>query len=196
MTNTAAVILAGGKSRRMGRDKLELEFGGISILESAVNRFTAEFDDVYISIADADKYPDIKAQRIVDICPGTGPLSGLHAALATIPAPIDGVFLVAADLPYASAQAAKHIITLCGNCEVCVIRLPDGRLEPLFAYYDKSLLQRCEEQIKSGEYRMSVLIDNAGVRYVEPQELGAYWDEKMIWNINNPDDYARIRGLM
>ena len=196
MTNSAAVILAGGKSKRMGRDKLELDFGGMSLLESAVNRFTAEFDDVYISIADADKYPDIKAQRIVDIYPGTGPLSGLHAALATIPAPIDGVFLVAADLPYASVQAAKHLITLCGDSEVCVIMLSDGRLEPLFAYYSKSLLQRCEDQIKSGDYRMSVLIDNAGVRYVDPQELGTFWEEKLIWNINNPDDYSRICGLM
>ena len=197
MTNTAAVILAGGKSRRMGRDKLALDFGGMSLLESAVERFNSEFSEsVYISVGDPEKYAQVKALRIVDIYPGTGPLSGLHAALATIPAPNDGVFLIAADLPFASAHAAKHIITLRGNSEVCVIKLPDGRLEPLFAYYSKSLLQRCEDQIKSGDYRMSVLINNANVRYVEPQELGAYWDEKMIWNINNPDDYARIRGLM
>ena len=181
----------------MGRDKLELDFGGMSLLESAVKRFNVEFgENVYISVGDPEKYAQVKAQRVVDIYPGMGPISGLHAALSIIPDATDGVFLVAADLPYASAQAAKHIITLCGKNEVCVIRLPDGKLEPLFAYYSKSLLDRCEEQIKAGDYRMSVLIDNADVRYVQPQELGTYWNEKLIWNINNPDDYANIRGLI
>ena len=196
MIKAVAVILAGGKSRRMGRDKLELDFGGVSMLESAVNRFKAEFyDDVYISVADIEKYSEVKARRVIDIYPGMGPLSGLHAALKMTPAMVDGIFLVAADLPYASAQAAKNLIKLCGDSEICVIRLFDGKLEPLFAYYSKSLLQRCENQIKSGDYRMSVLISNADVRYVAPYELGTYWDEKIIWNINNPDDYAKISRL-
>ncbi len=76
-----AVILAGGKSSRMGRDKLCLDFGGLSLLESAVRRFGAYFDKVVVSVGDLSKYPDIKAEKVEDIYKESGPMSGLHAAM-------------------------------------------------------------------------------------------------------------------
>jgi molybdopterin-guanine dinucleotide biosynthesis protein A len=182
------VILAGGKSRRMGRDKMEMDFGGRPLLESAVERFMGEASEVYISVADPGKYPEVKARRIVDTYPGAGPLSGLHAALSSLTG--EGVILVAADLPYSSPQAAARLIELCGENEACVIRLPDGKLEPLFGYYKKTLLPRCLEQISAGDYRMTELIAWADTRYVSPDELGSLWDEKMILNVNSPEDYA------
>ena len=188
----AAVVLAGGKSRRMGRDKLELEFGGQTLLESVISRFKEEFDDVYLSLTDIKKYPDTEARRFEDILPGAGPLSGLHAALKLVPE--DGVFLVAADLPYACPKTAKRLVELCENKEACIIRLPDGKLEPLFGFYRKSLLPRCEEAIKSGDYRLSEIILGADTLFVAPHELGALWDERLILNINHPEDYEKARS--
>ena len=180
------VILAGGKSSRMGRDKLALPIGGRTLLESAVSRFSDGFDEVFISVADADKYPEVAARRIVDLLPGAGPLSGLHAALATLQC--DGVFLVAADLPFAQPSAAQTLIGLCGDHMASVIRLPDGKLEPLFGYYRKSLLPDCEAAINRGDYRMTELLRSAETRFVSPGELGGLWDEKMILNVNRPED--------
>jgi len=188
---SAVVVLAGGKSRRMGRDKLEMALGGQTLLETVINRFSEEFEDVYLSIAEKEKYPDIKAQRIEDILPGAGPLSGLHAALKSLPD--DGVFIVAADLPYACPRAAKRIIELSGKKEVGIIRLQDGKLEPLFGYYCKRLLPKCEEAIKSGDYRMSKIILNADTQFISPHDLGSLWDEKIILNINYPEDYEKIQ---
>ena len=187
---TTVVVLAGGKSKRMGRDKLELTINGQTLLESVLSRFEEEFGGVYLSVADAKKYPDVTAQRIVDVLPGAGPLSGLHAALKSLPG--DGVFLVAADLPYACPQTARRMIELCGHKDACIIKLPNGMLEPLFGYYKKTLLQRCEEAIMSGDYRMSGVITDADARFVAPYELGELWDEKLILNINYPEDYNQI----
>ena len=191
--NTAVVILAGGKSRRMGRDKLALMFEGTTLLGSAVYRFKEEFEDVYISVDDAGKYDNIAEKKIVDILPGAGPLSGLHAALAVLPS--ESVFLVAADLPFATAGAAKRVIELCGEKETCIIELPNGKLEPLFGCYRKSLLSRCEEAILAGDYRMTEIILGADSRLVTPYELGTLWDEKLITNINYPEDYENIFNL-
>ena len=185
-------MLAGGMSRRMGRDKLLLDVDGQTLLESAVARFTDEFDEVFVSVADAGKYPEVTARRVVDIRVGAGPLSGLHAALATIPG--DGIFLVAADLPHSSPAAAKRIIELCGDKEACIIRLPDGKIEPLFGYYRKSLLWRCEDAIDSGDYRMSEIVLKADTMFIKPEELGGLWNEKMIFNINFPEDYESLHN--
>ena len=174
----------------MGRDKLELAFEGRTLLESAIHRFSKEFNEVFLSVADAGKYADIEARRIVDILPGAGPLSGLHAALTRLPD--DGVFIVAADLPFATARAAKRIIGLCEEKEACIIRLQDGKLEPLFGYYRKTTLPRCERAIASGDYRMTEIALGADTRFVSPQELGALWDEELIVNINYPEDYENI----
>ena len=187
--NVAAVILAGGKSRRMGRDKLALSIDGRTVLESAVNRFAGEFEDVYISVADANKYPEVTLRRIVDILPGAGPLSGLHAALSSLSC--DGVFLIAADLPFSCPRAARRIIELCGNKEASAVRLPDGKLEPLFGCYRKTLLPQCFNMIESGDYRMTELLLNADTRFVSPGELGELWDEKLILNINRPEDFDK-----
>ena len=189
---TAVVILAGGRSRRMGRDKLALTLGGQTLLESAVSRFSDGFSDVFLSVADGNKYPDVPVRRVVDILPGAGPLSGLHAAFTRLPC--EGVFLVAADLPYSSANAAKKIIELGGEKEACVIRLPDGRLEPLFAFYRRSLLPRCEDLIRSGDNRMSEVILSADTRYIAPNEFGELWDEKLTFNINYPEDYEKVKN--
>ena len=188
---SAVVVLAGGKSRRMGRDKLELALGGQTLLETVINRFNKEFEDVYLSISEKEKYPNIKVHRIEDILPGAGPLSGLHAALKSLPD--DGVFLVAADLPFACPRAAKRIIELAGKKEACIIRLQDGKLEPLFGYYCKTLLPKCEEAIKTGDYRMSEIIQNSDTQFIAPHELGALWDERIILNINYPEDYKKTQ---
>jgi len=188
---SAVVILAGGKSKRMGRDKLELFLGGSTLLESAVSRFSEMFDDVYLSVADASKYPEIEARRVVDVYPGAGPLSGLHAALSSLPG--DGVFLVAADLPYASPGAAARLIELCRESDACIVRLQDGLLEPLFGYYRKTLLASCEKALKSGDNQMTALLMGADVRFVAPHELGELWDEKLLMNVNYPEDYENLQ---
>ena len=183
------IILAGGKSRRMGRDKLALRINGQTLLEAAVSRFSEVFDEVFISVADMSKYPEITARRIVDILPGAGPLSGLHAALTLLPG--DGVFLVAADLPFSSPLAAKRIIELCGDKDAALIRLPDGKLEPLFGFYRKTVLSRCESVIKSGSNRMTEILPGAAALFVAPAELGELWDERLISNINRPEDFEK-----
>jgi len=187
----SVVILAGGKSRRMGRDKLSLPLDGKTLLESAVSKFRAVFENVYISVSDGSKYPEIDAQKIADIFPGAGPLSGLHAALKMLSS--EDVFLVAADLPFSNPLAAIRLIELCGDCDACLIRLPNGMLEPLFGFYRSSLIGVCEAAMQNGEFKMMKLFDNCKTRYVEPEELGQLWNDRLIFNVNYPEDFEELR---
>ena len=186
-----AVILAGGASRRMGRDKPALLFEGKTFLQGAVERFSAVFDKVYVSVADGAKYPEVTAQRVVDAYPGCGPMAGLHAALLACEG--EGVFLVAADLPFSDPSAALRLIELAGDeYDVCLTKDADGRFEPLFAYYKKTLLPAVEALLRGGRYKMIALFDSAKVRVVTPEELGENWDDKTLLNVNYYEEYQRL----
>lgn len=187
---STAIILAGGESRRMKRDKLALPFGATTILASAVDRFSAYFDKVYISVADADKYPEIKAARLTDIYKGCGPMSGLHAALRC--ADDEGIFLVAADLPYSDPLAAKRIIELAGESDICIMADSKSRFEPLFGYYKKTILPYVESALASGNYRIAALFNKIRLRVVTKEELGILFTEKLLLNLNYPEDYERL----
>jgi molybdopterin-guanine dinucleotide biosynthesis protein A len=190
---STAIILAGGESRRMKRDKLALPFGAATILASAVDRFSAHFDKVYISVADADKYPEIKAARLTDIYKGCGPMGGLHAALRS--AEDEGVFLVAADLPYSDPLAAKRIIELAGENDICITADSESRFEPLFGYYRKTILPYVELALASGNYKIAALFDKIRLRVVAREELGSLFSEKLFLNINYPEDYERLLSI-
>ncbi len=187
---STAVILAGGESRRMKRDKLALPFGAATLLDSAVRRFSACFDKVYISVADAGKYPELVAPRITDIYKGCGPMGGLHAALKSTED--EGVFLVAADLPYADPRAALRLMELCASDDICVMKDGESRYEPLFGYYKKSILPLVEKALEAGDYKLAALYDKAGLRVVTKAELGSLFTDNLLLNINYPEDYERL----
>ncbi len=187
---STAVILAGGKSSRMGRDKTQLIYRGQTLLAGAIERFSQRFDRVYLSIGDPEKYPDIKAERVIDLYPGCGPMAGLHAAL--LKTPDEGVFLAAADLPFSSPEAALKVIELCGDHASAVIVSEGGKFEPAFGYYKKSLLPFIEEYLESGNYRMMQLFDTLPCRHIDHSEMGGLWREDMLDNLNYPEDYEHL----
>lgn len=187
---STAVILAGGESRRMRRDKLTLAFGGSSLLAAVTDRFTGVFDTVYLSVKDPQKYPEIRVPRLVDIYPGCGPMSGLHAGLHMTGE--DGIFLTAADLPFADPLAAQRIIELSGDSDVCITTDSAARYEPLFGYYKKTALPHVERALSSGDYKIASLFDKVRLRIVSKEELGPYWREELLLNVNYPEDYERL----
>ncbi len=187
---STAVILAGGESRRMQRDKLSLRVGKQTLLESAVGRFSNVFDTVLVSVADPDKYAQVKARKVIDIHKGCGPISGLHASLLTTED--DGIFLVAADMPFADPNAAKRIMELAGDCDISLMVDRRMRYEPLFAYYRKTILSQVEAAISEGNYKLANLFDKVRVQIVSEAELGGLWNEKLLLNINYPEDYERL----
>jgi len=190
MMERTAVILAGGASRRMGSDKLALRYGGETLLESAVRRFEGHFDSVYLSLADASKYPGIGALRVTDLFPSCGPIGGLHAALET--AEGEGVFLVAADMPFSDPLAALRVIELCGDHDACVMTDAAGRPEPLFGYYKKAIGPVVEGQIAGGRYKIAGFFPKIRLRMVKPAELGALWSGELLMNVNRPEDYEKL----
>ena len=184
------VILGGGQSRRMGRDKLRLTLGGETLLTRAVRRYSEVFPRVMVSVAGPEKFPELGDMRVFDVFPGAGPLAGLHAGLL---ASGEDVFLTGADMPFSSPEKALELIRLGEGYEACVLTDGDGRWEPLFGLYRRSLLPRAEELLRSGQRRMASLLSLASLREVGLRELGEDEDSPLLRNVNNPEDYEKLR---
>ena len=182
---STAAVMAGGKSSRMGSDKLLIEVEGETLVGRAVRELGGAFDTVLLSVADGKKY-SVAAEPVEDVFKGCGPLGGLHAVL--LRTEDEGAFIAAADMPFFSAEAALRVVEACADAEACVPVWADGRLEPLFGYYKKELAPRVEKLLREGRRSMRSLLEVARVKTVPAGSLGG---PRLLENLNTPEDLAR-----
>jgi len=214
MNTYTAVILAGGKSSRMGKDKLRLPVDGEGMLAAIAARFTARFGRVLLSVAREGDYPEIALAHIADRQTGAGPLAGLAAALAFVSdGGASGVFLCAGDMPFATAEAAERVCDLATGADVgcrvrgvesgalttgfdiCALTDAEGRPEPLFAWYGTQVLAEVEACLAQGRRAMVNLFQNCHTRLLTPRDLGDLWNARLLSNINDPAAYAALEKL-
>lgn len=190
---TAAVILAGGMSRRMGRDKAALPFGEETMLSHLVNLYRPHFDLVAVSLNEAGRFDTAGALEVVDRRPGEGPMAGLEAAFLDTGA--DVIFLTGTDLPLGEPALAKHLLGLLEGYDACLIRSAKGP-EPLFAVYSASCLSAVQSALSEGRRAMSAMLSRVRAREISAQELPQFDVERILTNVNDPQEYAKILGSL
>jgi molybdenum cofactor guanylyltransferase len=180
------VILAGGLSRRMGRDKASLPAGGGTLVEHLARRLAPVVDETII--AGGSDRPDLSGVRIVgDRHLGLGPLAGMHAGLSAARHP--HVWVVACDLPDVEPAIGALLRRLSPGYEAVVPRI-DGEPQGVCAMYAQVLASRIEAILDAGERSIKTLLGESKVRYVTPEELREVDPElRSFRNINTPADY-------
>lgn len=182
------VIMAGGLSRRMGRDKGLLPFGGESLLERMIQRWSGVFDAVAVSLDRPGRYGDLGVLELVDLRPGAGPMAGLEAALSGCGT--KGVFLTAVDLPFGEPALARRLARESSGADVCLIRRASGRPEPLFALYTTACLPVIRQSLDRGERALfRGLYPFVHVREIPEQELTGFDLDHILFNMNRPQDW-------
>ena len=185
---TITVIMTGGRSSRMGRDKGALPFGGETLLTRMIARWTGVFDGVAVSVDQVGRYGSLTVPELADLRPSAGPMAGLEAALKGSGA--DVVFLTAVDLPFSDPSLAQHLAHLRGDADVCLIRRADGRPEPLFALYAASCLPVVTQSLDRGERALfRGLYPFVQVREVWEKDLTGYDLDHILFNMNRPQDW-------
>lgn len=185
--DVAGVILAGGKSRRMGKNKALLEVNGERMIETAYRRMAELFDEVLLVTNTPESYDFIPCRKIADIHPDMGPLGGIHAALSSSAA--ERAFVTACDMPTLNRQLIRELCSIQDGGDVVIPETPGG-LEPLHAVYAKSCLPKMEKVMHAGERRILSFFDLAQVRLVPRGRIAALDpDYASFHNINTPEDY-------
>ena len=178
------VILAGGKSLRMGRNKAELRLGGLTMTELQTEKLRRlGITDILLS----GKIRPLPGTRAVpDIYPGRGPLSGIHACLKAALNPV--CLVLSVDVPLFPAKALEELIAAHeGGATVLGFA---GEIEPLIAVYDSALAAPAEELILADRRSVRNLLNRAGMK-VFPFTGGA----EALLNCNTPEEFARAEAL-
>lgn len=191
------VLLAGGKSRRMGEDKRFLKVGGMILLDRALSVLKEVFSEVVVVIAqDSPALPRLEYPVIRDKIPDYGSLGGLYTGLTYASTP--KIFAVACDMPFLRPEAIRAFVDVDAEADIVMTALSTG-LQPLHAVYGKRCLPVMERMIHQGVRKIQLITSEPGlaVRLVTEAEWKALDpDLRSLQNINTPDDLAAARKLL
>jgi len=195
---TSCIVLAGGKSLRLGYDKVLEIIGNTSLLERVISRVSLLSSEVIIVTANEQTnlelvdYP--KLRILCDIYPGKGPIGGIYTGLATSTSFYN--LVVASDMPFLNHNLLHYMIQLSANFDLVVPRV-GNLVEPLHAVYTKKCLASIEQMIKQDKLSVNQLFQLVKTRYVETEEIERF-DPKHLsfFNINTKADLKRARELV
>ncbi|MEG6585721.1 molybdenum cofactor guanylyltransferase [Dendrosporobacter sp. 1207_IL3150] len=183
------IILAGGQSIRMGKDKASLPWSDSDLLNAKIYQLRSIFTDIIV-VSNTPRKIDADIRVVTDIYPKMGPLGGIHAGLIAARNPY--AFVTACDMPYFSANAVRY---LCSNAEQWDITMPvhgEQYYEPLFACYSKACIGAAEMLFEKNIRRIIDLFNLVRYKLISQEDFRAFDPQLNIFsNINTALDYQK-----
>ncbi|MGV0835141.1 molybdenum cofactor guanylyltransferase [Mycolicibacterium thermoresistibile] len=180
----AAVVLAGGASRRMGRDKATLVHHGTTLVERTVNTVAARCSPVFVIAAPGQSLPALSAEILRDEVRGVGPLLATGRGLrAAADAGRELAFVCAVDMPFLTSDVIDILAGPAARLPGVDVVLPwDGREQYLAGIYRTALADRVADLTAAGERSMKALITRVDVQQIVLPE------QRALTNVNTPAD--------
>jgi molybdopterin-guanine dinucleotide biosynthesis protein A len=195
--DTSCIILAGGKSLRLGHDKILENVGNRSLLEQVISRIESLSRDIIIVTAEERNFPQLVYQPnlkvVSDIFPGKGSLGGIYTGLVAS----DSFYnlVIASDMPFLNQALLSYMIEVSDGFDFVLPRV-NNLFEPLHAVYSKNCVAPIEFILKQGRKIIIELFDFVKVRYVESEEIDRFDPQHLsFFNINTKKDLELARRI-
>lgn len=191
------IILAGGRSRRLGRDKAVEPFGGQPLIRRVIERVAPLTSEIVVVVADSargDSLPlDADHRVALDIFPEGGSLGGIFSGLTA--ASNQWGLVVACDMPFLNSGLLKHMLAQREGWDA-VVPQPGSFPEPTHALYSRACLPYMEARLRANDLKISGFFDQVRVRYLAQEEIETF-DPALhsFFNVNSPEDLERAREL-
>ena len=190
----AGVILVGGESRRMGRDKASLPVpgsvggsGATTLAEYVAGVVAQRCEPIFVMAAPGQPVPAVQGRVIRDEVRGRGPLSATGRGLrAAAEAGAKYAFVCAVDMPLLTVELIDELVRLANETNAEVVLPWDGRSHYLAAVYRTDLADRVDALVAAGEYKMSALIDAS-----DSQQI-VLTDSRPVTNVNTDADLRAL----
>ena len=185
-----AVVLAGGRSRRLGRNKALELIGGVPLVTRVTSAIRPISSETLIVVAEEEQAQVLPlptyVQVVRDLYPNAGSLGGILTGLTAA----TGVWalVVACDMPFLSQALLAEMASARDGCDA-VVPLLDGRPEPTHALYSKDCLEPIRKNLEAGELKISAFFEMVKVKYL-PQPTVEALDPGLwsFFNVNTPSD--------
>lgn len=182
----SAVVLAGGQSRRMGRDKALIDYQGRPIIAHVIDTLRALSDDIVVVSNRLDLYAPFGARVVPDYEPPCGPLGGIAAGLQAALCSL--AVVVACDMPFLNVTLLRWLLDLAAGYDAVVPKTAD-EFEPLHAVYRRECHDPIVRRLERGERRVISFFADVRLRPVlEPEWRALDPAGRSLVNLNTPDD--------
>ncbi len=198
MSTVSGIVLAGGESRRLGRDKALEVIDGQHLIERVIDRMRKVCNDVLVVVANAARYPALTIptdiQTVIDKYPGKGSLGGIYSGLMSTT--MEYGLVVACDMPFLNLALLEKIIDMGITSDICVPVLSD-RPEPTHALYSKNCLPHMRHQLDIDDLKITNFFSKVTVNYID-EEIVKTIDPDLLsfFNINYQSDLDRALSIV
>ena len=191
-----SIILAGGRSLRLGPSKALQVIEGKSLIQWVMDRLAILSTEIIIVTADGEPMPCTSAvtiKTVSDVYPGKGPLAGIYSGLKASTSP--RAIVVGCDMPFLSVGLLDYMSRISSTFDVIVPRIED-KMEPLCAVYSRSCLAPIQGLLEQNELRINELFTMVRVRYIGEDEINRFDPEHLsFFNVNGKADLDRAKKL-
>ncbi len=168
-----AIILAGGKSSRIGSDKNKsmLRLNGKYLIDIVRSKLKCIVGDNIIIVGPPEKYRSYK-QVVPDLFPQNGPLVGIYSGLRASPSQYN--LVVGCDMPFLEVKLLKYMTENINSNDIVIPRYGDGYIEPLCAIYSKRCLETIERNLSEHIFSVRAIFSHLKVKFIEEEEIKKY----------------------
>ncbi|RKU29167.1 hypothetical protein C6499_08945 [Candidatus Poribacteria bacterium] len=205
------VILAGGRSRRMGQNKALIELGDSPLIAHVIRYMRLVTDELLLITNTLTEYAHFGLPMHSDMIPGAGALGGIYTGLTY--ASYDAVLCVACDSPFLQPKLLSYLISILGEYDAVMpytyssnkdigVTNPSYRtdqitLQTLCAAYSKRCLSIIELMLQESELRVHALQERANILTLAPEIWKTYDSEgHSFFNVNTPEDFEKAQTMM
>ena len=197
-SNLTAIVLAGGKSTRLGVDKALERLDGQTVIERVLARLSLLVADTVIVIsqrqAETSYLRDSGTKVVVDLYPDRAALGGVYTGLAASSSQYN--FAVACDMPFLNTDLIRYMASLAPDYDAVIPRV-DKYIEPLHSIYSRNCLPAMKAVLDGGRLRFVDVFERLKVRYVERDEIDRFDPEHLsFFNINTQADLELARTIV
>ncbi len=192
----SGVLLAGGKSRRMGEDKRYLAVGEQTLLERGLEVLQSIFQEVLVVIAQDSPPLRIDARVVRDLVPDCGSLGGLYSGLMQATTPY--IFVAACDMPFLNQAVIAQFTSRRATADIVIAKL-DGRLHPMHALFSKRCVPALEQMIRARQLKIQEIVSQSSLRVGHVTEADLRTIDPSghsFYNVNTMADLEAARSLL
>ncbi len=184
-----ALILCGGRSKRMGRPKAFLPFGGTTMINHILTNVKDMFAETFLVSNEPESFEDFDVDVVKDILPYRGPLGGILSGLLV--SQHSHAFVIACDMPLITPKMIRELCQRRFEHDVVVASHDEG-IEPLLGVYSKNCIKSLEESLFNGDLALKDFLSGLNSVTYDLEEETKEGSLPPYFNVNTPQDYSRL----